>query len=72
MNLKIPLNEPQTEIVNRLMIKLGINSHDELLNRCLHLMQNLVAVRDEGYTEIIVRNPKLEKQRFLTVPGWRP
>ncbi len=59
------ISEPTNEVVLRLSARLGIQP-EEIIQKSIHLLNDIFNYGEDGYSTILARNPRTTKERIIT------
>jgi len=69
--IEITLNQQSLEMLHRLMPKYGSKTVNEFFVHALHCLNSFATYREDGLTQVMVRNPKSNRQEIVAIGGLR-
>jgi hypothetical protein len=64
------LSDQTADAIETLQKNCGLKSLAEVVRQAVGLMSTINAQSLRGYTELIMRNPKLGREREVIIPSW--
>jgi hypothetical protein len=72
MGAWLECDERSLDSVERLTEQGHFSSMAATVRESLHISRALQAQAEQGFTEVIVRNPETKEERVMTIPNLRP
>ena len=70
--IMVTFDERSSDTLDRITQKCKFNSTAATVRNSLDLTDALQQQAEEGYTQVIVRDPKTNKEKVLVIPGLIP